>query len=410
MRYEQSLAKESSRKREALVKRAESEGRKLRKSPEVPLVKDDGEKETTWERVKKDPVRHEQYKEAMKERAPDYRRMCPKCKTTHCSKSYEICGRCRGYEYKTKAEEIEIMELLKANNIFFSSRDQVGPCADKENRRRADFVFDGIYTNYIVILEVDENAHRYSDYTPDCEISRLDDLRDQYVGKPILFIRFAVERCKKRKQSEDNVAVFNQMKQHSQKMLLCCLKNAFQLPVPEKNECNFGYIQVYIGYDEKQILELTKNRVRMYSERLGNEVCVDLLEAEKNFYTKVFEKVQPTTEQVANFEIVFPVCNPSNLNQSEETILRRREYGKKYYQKRKLAEEANPALREENKEKNRLKSQTNRANQTPTSFREEREKNKKRQRTLRAQLTQEQRDKINEERRRRYAQKKSQQP
>ena len=58
------------------------------------------------------------------------------------------------------------------------------PCSP--NRRRPDFVW--ILTDRIIILEVDEDAHRH--YNRECEIARVTELMEQGRGFPLVLIRF----------------------------------------------------------------------------------------------------------------------------------------------------------------------------------------------------------------------------
>ena len=125
----------------------------------------------------------------------------------------------------------------------------------------ADFVFASNDINYNIILEVDEDYNydkHDSNYSPECEfeVARLSDLRDQYPGKPIFFIRYGVERVKT-----------GEVSSKSKKKIKNCLETIFSLPVPGENELPLGYSIVYVGYTEDQISLLTRTHDIMQHEK-----------------------------------------------------------------------------------------------------------------------------------------------
>ena len=70
------------------------------------------------------------------------------------------------------------------NLQHYTYYDETLPCAP--NRRRPDFTY--ILADRIVILEVDEDAHRY--YNKECEVRRITELMEQTEGKPLVLLRF----------------------------------------------------------------------------------------------------------------------------------------------------------------------------------------------------------------------------
>lgn len=70
------------------------------------------------------------------------------------------------------------------NLCHYSYRDEPLPCAP--TRRRPDFTY--VLPTHIVILEVDEYAHKF--YNRECECVRILELSEQARGLPISVIRF----------------------------------------------------------------------------------------------------------------------------------------------------------------------------------------------------------------------------
>lgn len=78
-----------------------------------------------------------------------------------------------------------VKEFLNENSLgSYSYYDETLPCSP--NRRRPDFVW--VLEDRIVILEVDEDAHRF--YNRECEVSRVTELMEQTRGLPLVLIRF----------------------------------------------------------------------------------------------------------------------------------------------------------------------------------------------------------------------------
>lgn len=75
--------------------------------------------------------------------------------------------------------------LKKQENIcHYSYRDEPLPCAP--TKRRPDFTY--LCKDHVVILEVDEYAHKF--YNRECECIRILELSEQAQGLPIVVIRF----------------------------------------------------------------------------------------------------------------------------------------------------------------------------------------------------------------------------
>lgn len=79
-----------------------------------------------------------------------------------------------------------VLDYLKQHPRLhaFSYYDQSLPCSP--NLRRPDFVW--ILPDRIIVLEVDENAHRH--YNRRCEIARITELQEQGGALPLRLVRF----------------------------------------------------------------------------------------------------------------------------------------------------------------------------------------------------------------------------
>ena len=85
-----------------------------------------------------------------------------------------------------------VKDILDKDEILskYTYYDQTLPCAP--NLKRPDFTY--VLVDRIVILEVDEHAHRY--YNRECEIARITALMEQAGGQPLLLLRFnPLQRC-----------------------------------------------------------------------------------------------------------------------------------------------------------------------------------------------------------------------
>lgn len=97
-----------------------------------------------------------------------------------------LCYTCRRGTKRMKQLEMMVKSNLDADEQLskYTYYDQPMTCAP--NIRRPDFAY--ILLDRIVILEVDEHAHRY--YNRDCEIARVTELMEQAGAKPLTLIRF----------------------------------------------------------------------------------------------------------------------------------------------------------------------------------------------------------------------------
>ena len=96
------------------------------------------------------------------------------------------CYTCRKGTRRFKQLEFMVQTHLDQHPLLsmYTYYDQTLPCAP--NNRRPDFTY--ILADRIIILEVDEDAHRY--YARGCETARITELMEQAGTKPLLLLRF----------------------------------------------------------------------------------------------------------------------------------------------------------------------------------------------------------------------------
>jgi hypothetical protein len=90
-----------------------------------------------------------------------------------------------------KQRELMVKDMLDAHGklCLYTQYDTVLPCAP--TNRRPDFVYIPVSTQSeipIVILEVDEDYHRY--YNTNCELVRILEMHEALGGRPLHIIRF----------------------------------------------------------------------------------------------------------------------------------------------------------------------------------------------------------------------------
>lgn len=137
------------------------------------------------ERIKADPAKLE----VSRKKDREYCKVqCQLCLAFHCSRISPECRDCRVHRGVVNAQEHEVSDYFEDHHMFPSLANQIGRCRETQNRRRADMVFVTDDTTSVVILEIDENQH--NSYTPECEVARMSDIRDQYAGRYIICIRY----------------------------------------------------------------------------------------------------------------------------------------------------------------------------------------------------------------------------
>lgn len=100
------------------------------------------------------------------------------------------CENCRGTTFQVykESKELRIKAVLEAHNIPITAHDKIpeGACSKK----RPDFVIDCL--TFFLIVEVDENQHNpnSTNYSCECEISRMLQIHQDFGGPPVVFIRY----------------------------------------------------------------------------------------------------------------------------------------------------------------------------------------------------------------------------
>ena len=111
---------------------------------------------------------------------------CALCKQFSVRLAGFQCYGCRTGTQRVKQLECMVKDYLKEDPQLrhYSYYDQILPCSP--NLRKPDFTY--LLSDRVVILEVDEDAHRY--YNRDCETRRITELMEQVGGKPLILLRF----------------------------------------------------------------------------------------------------------------------------------------------------------------------------------------------------------------------------
>ena len=187
-----------------------------------------------------------------------------KCKTPACdlqiTKKYNgYCLRCFIYNFPNSkliknygTKESKVSEFIKKEfgdlNITYNKTID-GGCS----KFRPDILIECL--THTIIVEVDENQHKSkSSYTPECEISRLNNIFTDLADRPIVFIRFNPDSYKTKKKeypscferTEDKgllkanmVSLNPRLKKLKEEI------NKNLSKVPEENICN-----IYMYYDK----------------------------------------------------------------------------------------------------------------------------------------------------------------
>jgi len=82
-------------------------------------------------------------------------KICQKCKKTQVRNNYNFCASCDDERRIFKKQEYRVRDLLEINNFNFIHNRRID--INKDIYYYPDFLFD--LTDYIIVLEVDENKH-----------------------------------------------------------------------------------------------------------------------------------------------------------------------------------------------------------------------------------------------------------
>lgn len=118
------------------------------------------------------------------------RHKCIICLDTHVRAATDVCFECRKELPRTKSAETAVAEALATgglDGVTLALRDRPVPCRPKGSPAfRPDFCW--ALDDRVVVLEVDENAHRF--YEPVCEVGRLHQLHESFAPRPLLVLRY----------------------------------------------------------------------------------------------------------------------------------------------------------------------------------------------------------------------------
>ncbi len=170
---------------------------------------------------------------------------CKTCKLFIVRNKNDNCFTCRR-GLKTIRHETIIKEQLELSILKnYSSYDISHPCSNEMGIRkiRPDFTWET--EKNIMILEVDENAHRL--YNVECEQGRIHELHELF-QKPLILVRY---------NPDAKMSILNQTTKKEHSYLITTLENILQdkfdgLVIRGNEEIKV----IYIGYKEERINEL----------------------------------------------------------------------------------------------------------------------------------------------------------
>ena len=167
-----------------------------------------------------------------------------------------LCAKCRkdvGEElgHRKKFEE-QMTKWLKEAELPCTYRDKKLPCAP--TTRYPDFCYT-LAGGHAVILEVDENQHRYYDLR--CEIARIHELADTPGIESLHLVRY-------------NPHAFLDWKEDDRKnKIITILKKALATNACEKLDSESSIVIEYVGYTEDRIDELNDLIITMQAQAVA---------------------------------------------------------------------------------------------------------------------------------------------
>ena len=145
---------------------------------------------------------------------------------------------------RIKKHEEEAKKWLKAAGLIWSYMNQELPCSP--TLRFPDFVFITV-GDWVVILEIDENEHRY--YLQKCEIARISELVEGCDGKCLHVIRF------------------NPHGKATKDQLIAAIREACTTNFGIMHD--YGCAVEYLGYSENRVMSLDQLMCDMQVEKMA---------------------------------------------------------------------------------------------------------------------------------------------
>ena len=199
--------------------------------------------------------------------APDMFPLCTLCAFNRVRQK-GMCADCRGHTKEHHEKEMQVQRALDKHGTLrhYSSRDRAHPCSKAEEIRlfRADFCWE--LEDVVVILEVDEEAHRR--YIARCELARLTDLQAVF-KKAIRVIRYNPDAAWVRLGKRKRGAVDGDRHDFCAELVLAAIQDAGAAIFSDANVVvhGGGAIQiVYAGYPADTIDNLWETLVEMEAE------------------------------------------------------------------------------------------------------------------------------------------------
>jgi len=228
---------------------------------------------------------------------------CKGCKIVMILNQNKLCYFCDPKTQKRyiKAHETEMKHWLDVNGYKYESHDKMidkGACI----RNRPDFIFESNSGSHYIVLEVDENQHKFSkNYSEDCECTRMVNI-SQALGMPTIFIRYNPDKFKKNKKSVD---IKKSKRLNTLKTYLNC---ALEKHIEDVRDLGYlSFVQLfYDDYDETNtqyitILEYHSDIRYEYNEK---EYLVSLLCSKNDKFTEeLHNKYHISKSKIRHFKM-----------------------------------------------------------------------------------------------------------
>ena len=185
---------------------------------------------------------------SMHRRTPDTPKLCSTCHFMECGVAQTQCSVCLTHLKKTKRQEMHVMDYLLSQEDLghFSSMNTKLPCT--QSRDRPDFVY--VLEDRVVVLECDEQEHKYGSVSPTCEREReyriLDSIKD--TGRHLAIIRF--------NPNQKHVSQWRAFENLGQTLRDC-------FTTADIKHADDGVFRKYLGYSRSQMRTISREYTLM---------------------------------------------------------------------------------------------------------------------------------------------------